>query len=171
MKKTFTKNKKGFTLIELLVVIAIIGILSSIVIASLNDARNKSADAALRKSLQEFYKKTQEYAVDNNLIYASTYTGGSWGPIDSAPDVLPGTSSIVKNIADNSISFTHSIHGTIKGFYLTGNSYHLIMIVAKSKNGDYLCVDTLPSSSNKIYKVRSAVTSGGPANNGCVYWE
>jgi prepilin-type N-terminal cleavage/methylation domain-containing protein len=44
-------NKKGFTLIELLVVIAIIGILSSVVLASLNTARNKGADAKVQSQM------------------------------------------------------------------------------------------------------------------------
>ncbi len=42
------KKKKGFTLIELLVVIAIIGILSAVVVASLNSSRVKSRKAAFK---------------------------------------------------------------------------------------------------------------------------
>jgi type IV pilus assembly protein PilE len=45
------KYPKGFTLIELLVVIAIIGLLSSVVLASLNTSRNKGKDSAIKSQL------------------------------------------------------------------------------------------------------------------------
>ena len=47
---------RGFTLIELLVVIAIIGLLSSVVLASLNSARSKSRIVAAQATLKEFQK-------------------------------------------------------------------------------------------------------------------
>jgi len=44
-------KNKGFTLIELLVVIAIIGILSSVVLASLSSARTKGQVAAIQSTM------------------------------------------------------------------------------------------------------------------------
>lgn len=77
------KNKfnKGFTLIELLVVIAIIGLLSSVVLASLSSARIKSRDARRKSDLKQiqtalelYYDKYGTYKVKN-----AGYWGGSSG--------------------------------------------------------------------------------------------
>ena len=59
MKKTYLQ--KGFTLIELLVVIAIIGILSSVVLASLSTARNKGKDAAIQSQLGSMRAQAELY--------------------------------------------------------------------------------------------------------------
>ena len=61
-------TKKGFTLIELLVVIAIIGILSSVVLASLNTARNKGSDAAIKANLANV-RAQAEIIYDNDGDY------------------------------------------------------------------------------------------------------
>ncbi len=58
--------QKGFTLIELLVVIAIIGILSSIVLASLSSARTKGQDAAIQSTLSNMRAQAELYYSNNN---------------------------------------------------------------------------------------------------------
>ncbi|MBI2121782.1 MAG: prepilin-type N-terminal cleavage/methylation domain-containing protein [Candidatus Sungbacteria bacterium] len=55
------KNKKGFTLIELLVVIAIIGVLASIVLASLNNARLKSRNARRITDIKQLQLASELY--------------------------------------------------------------------------------------------------------------
>ena len=69
-------KQKGFTLIELLVVIAIIGILSSVVLASLNSARGKGGDAAVRSNLANIRTQAAVYVDNGNAIPdASDCTG------------------------------------------------------------------------------------------------
>ena len=59
------QNKKGFTLIELLVVISIISLLSTTVMASLNSARDKAKEAAIKTDLLSI--KTQAELSYNKL--------------------------------------------------------------------------------------------------------
>ncbi|MEK7567722.1 MAG: type II secretion system protein [Patescibacteria group bacterium] len=65
-------KQKGFTLIELLVVIAIIGILSSVVLASLNTARDKGANAAIKSNLANIRAQAE---IHYDGVGANTYTG------------------------------------------------------------------------------------------------
>lgn len=64
-------KERGFTLIELLVVIAIIGILASVVLASLNNARDKGEDASAKQQVSSMRAEAEISYDDNGRSYAN----------------------------------------------------------------------------------------------------
>lgn len=75
MKKTL--KQRGFTLIELLVVIAIIGILSAVVLVSLNSARAKSRDARRLSDIRQIMTAMEIYYNDNGAYPDQTAAGAN----------------------------------------------------------------------------------------------
>jgi prepilin-type N-terminal cleavage/methylation domain-containing protein len=68
---------RGFTLIELLVVIAIIGVLSSVVLASLNTARMRARDARRLSDLSQLQIALETYYSDNGKYPIPTVTANT----------------------------------------------------------------------------------------------
>lgn len=82
LAKILNKNT-GFTLVELLVVIAIIGVLASIVLASLNNARSKARDSKRTTDVKQL-----QLALE--LHFDGLGAGSYPGAIDTANMVTPG---------------------------------------------------------------------------------
>jgi prepilin-type N-terminal cleavage/methylation domain-containing protein len=108
-----SSKQKGFTLIELLVVIAIIGILSSVVLASLSTARAKSRDAKRVAEVGQISKALELY-YDANQTYPSTTPTGYAGA-DAGVQLLAATGVLPKTpIPPSGTNFTYIYHGLYK---------------------------------------------------------
>ncbi len=87
-------SKKAFTLIELLVVIAIIALLSSIVLASLNDVRTKSRDTKRIRDFNELSKAIELY----REIYGVYPCGDTFfGPNGSFDSTLSDSNNFIND--------------------------------------------------------------------------
>lgn len=75
------KYKSGFTLIELMVVIAIISLLSSVVLASVKDARERASTSAFRTNVNQFITALELYKADKGFYPGQQSVDSAFGYI------------------------------------------------------------------------------------------
>ncbi|MEI6042008.1 MAG: type II secretion system protein [bacterium] len=125
-------SNKGFTLIELLVVIAIIGILSSVVLASLTTARTKGQDAAIQSELSNMRAQAE-------LYYS---TAGSYS---SSADCTGGI-FIADTGLKTLITDVKTKTSPVNSVYCTAST--TAWAVAAKTSGAYWCVDSTGKSAS-----------------------
>lgn len=82
------RKQKGFTLIELLVVIAIIGLLSTLAVVALNNARQKSRDAKRVADIKQVQTALELYFNDQSQYPETGASGNEIGLGDTAQACL-----------------------------------------------------------------------------------
>ncbi len=136
---------KGFTLIELLVVIAIIGILSSVVLASLNTARNKGADAAIKANIDSARAQAELYYDATSNSYAGVCTTAGTGIGAMTTGAAAGSSATVVNYA----SAVHNVETATQAVCVDTASTWVIQAPLKATSGTYFCADNTGTSTVK----------------------
>lgn len=144
----YKNRSRGFTLIELLVVIAIIGILSAVVLASLNTARSKSQDAAVQTDLSSIQTQAELFYGNNSNSYGTLAwtTGVACYPSTAGTYMFTsgagGDATIAKAVAAaDTANGTRSV-----GCASDGTSYVVAAELSATPAAAYWCVDSTGNS-------------------------
>lgn len=153
---------RGFTLIELLVVIAIIGILSSVVLVSLNSARGKGKAARAQEETAQIRTQLETdntgstYSDLNNTTYAGgpeTFTSSPW---TSSSTVANGNLYTLYN--DVTVNQGSGLKVYSSGTSPNITAYAIYLLYNNSQAGGY-CVDSTGNTKNYTTGTAFSATS------------
>lgn len=152
--------KKGFTLIELLVVIAIIGILSSVVLASLNTARGKGADAAAKSNLNNI-RAQAEIVYDN--------ANGSYAGVCADGNVVKGVTAAA---TAEGLTWTSTTNNAVTVSCTNSSGAWAAWVnLAKGAGGtNYWCVDSTGTSMQKTLAPTAATATNCAGTSAGAAW-
>lgn len=131
-------KQKGFTLIELLVVIAIIGILASLVLVALGNARSKAADARIKSDVSQLRTLAETIYDNDNSAYndvADCFTAAT--PL--AADCF-GVETSVNSIQTDLTAANGVADPGLVAF--DSDTAYCISAQLKSNTGSYFCADS-----------------------------
>lgn len=143
-------HSSGFTLIELLVVIVIVGLLASIVLVSLNSARQKSRDARRKADMRQLTTAINLYLNDFGAYpvgeddTAGAGFGVDYSNVDASQGYIPGSRFIPELISNGYMSRSANDPGGGGAGAVTGYWY-------AHRNSNFM---------NKTFRY---MTCGGPA--------
>jgi prepilin-type N-terminal cleavage/methylation domain-containing protein len=149
--------RRGFTLIELLVVIAIIGILSSVALASLNTARNRGRDSAVRQALTNARAQAELFYAANGARYV--VTAGSSDDVCAAGAVVDG----VRGVNQMAVSAQQSAGqgATLNTTFATAGGINAVTCHAGIQGGQQVWAMNAPLRASTIANAMFCVDSTG----------
>jgi prepilin-type N-terminal cleavage/methylation domain-containing protein len=139
----YKRSSRGFTLIELLVVIAIIGILSAVVLASLNTARQKGQNAAVQSDLSTIQTQAEIYYGD----HGNSYNTGTAVNSTACSTATAGTSLLADTNILNAVKGAKNAAGADGDCVINATGY--MFSFPLSGNTGAWCIDSTGYASDK----------------------